>query len=74
LLAGQSLAIEATAGSATNTIEFKNVADSGVHFALFAAEPVKETFVQKGPFIMNNDAEIAQIEADYAAGRLGHLE
>lgn len=74
LQAGESIAIEATSGSATNTIEFTNVADSGAHFVLFAAVPVKEAFVQKGPFVMNNEVEIAQVEADYAAGKLGHLE
>lgn len=73
LQAGESIAIEATSSSATNTIEFTNVAGSSAHFALFAALPVKEAFVQKGPFVMNNEAEIAQIEADYAAGKLGKL-
>tara|TARA_R110002124_G_scaffold14345_10_gene64150 strand:+ start:2010 stop:2912 length:903 start_codon:yes stop_codon:yes gene_type:complete len=74
LQSGESIAIEATSGPATNTIEFTNVAASGARFALFAAAPVKEAFVQKGPFVMNNEAEIAQVEADYAAGKLGHLE
>ena len=74
LQAGQSIAMEATSDSASNTIEFTNVADSGAHFALFAAVPVKEPFVQKGPFVMSNEAEIAQVEADYKAGKLGHLE
>ena len=74
LRTGESIAIEAISGSATHTIEFANGADSVAHFALFAAVPVKEAFVQKGPFVMNNEAEIAQVEADYAAGKLGHLE
>lgn len=74
LQAGESIAIEASPGSATHTIELRNVADSDAHFALFAAVPVKEAFVHKGPFVMNNEAEIAQVEADYAAGKLGYLE
>lgn len=74
LRAGETIAIESNSGPATNTIEFTNVADSDAHFALFAAEPVKEAFVQKGPFVMNNEAEVAQVEADYAAGKLGHLK
>ena len=73
LQAGEAIAIEAGSSSTTNTLEFTTVADSGAHFALFAAVPVKESFVQKGPFVMNNEAEIAQVEADYAAGKLGHL-
>lgn len=74
LQAGESIAIEATTVSASNTIEFTNIADSGAHFALFAAVPVREAFVQKGPFVMNNEAELAQLEADYVAGKLGYLE
>ena len=74
LQAGESIAIEASSDSATNTIEITNVAASGAHFALFAAVPLKEAFVQKGPFVMSNETEIAQVEADYAAGKLGHLE
>jgi len=74
LQTGESIAIQAASGFATNKIELTNVADSDAHFALFAAVPVKEAFVQKGPFVMSNEAEIAQVEADYVAGKLGHLE
>ena len=74
LRAGESIAIESHSGSATKIIEFTSVADSDAHFALFAAEPVREAFVHKGPFVMNNEAEVAQVEADYAAGKLGHLK
>ncbi len=74
LQAGESVAIEATPGSAASTIALRSTADSGARFALFAAAPVKEAFVQKGPFVMNNAAEIARVEADYAAGKLGHLD
>ncbi|MCG8315369.1 MAG: pirin family protein [Pseudomonadales bacterium] len=73
LQTGESIAIEATSGAITHTIELTNIADSGAHFALFVAEPVKEAFVQKGPFVMSNAAEIAQVEADYAAGKLGNI-
>jgi len=74
LQAGESIAIEATFGSGDHTIEFTNVAAPGAHFVLLAAAPVKEAFVQKGPFVMNNESEIATVEADYAAGKLGHIE
>lgn len=74
LQAGESIAIETTSGSAAHTIEITDATDSGAHFALFSALPVKEPFIQKGPFVMNNEAEIAQVEADYAAGKFGHLE
>ena len=74
LQAGEAIAIEASSSSAANTIELRNIAASGAHFALLAAAPVKEAFVQKGPFVMSNEAEIEQVEANYAAGKLGHLE
>lgn len=74
LQAGESIALQTTAGSAAHTIELTDATGSGAHFALFAAMPVKEPFVQKGPFVMNNEADIAQVEANYAAGKLGHLD
>jgi hypothetical protein len=74
LHAGESLAVKAVAGHAVHAIELMNTGSSAAHFALFAAVPVGEIFVHKGPFVMSNEAEIAQVEADYAAGKLGRLE
>jgi redox-sensitive bicupin YhaK (pirin superfamily) len=74
LQGGESLAVEAASDHAAHTIELTNTAGSAAHFALFTATPVGEAFVQKGPFVMSNDAEIAQVEADYAAGKLGRLK
>ena len=74
LQAGESLAVEAASVYAAHAIELTNTAGSAAHFALFAATPVEEDFVQKGPFVMSNEAEIAQAEADYAAGKLGRLK
>lgn len=74
LEAGESIAIKANSHSATKTIALRNCTDSEAHFALFAALPVKEAFAQKGPFVMNNEAEIARVEAEYAAGKLGSLK
>jgi redox-sensitive bicupin YhaK (pirin superfamily) len=74
LKAGESLAVEAASACAAPSIELTNTVDSAAHFALFTATPVGEPFVQKGPFAMSSEAEIAKVEADYAAGRLGRLE
>jgi hypothetical protein len=41
---------------------------SGVLIA--AARPLNEPMVQRGPFVMNTEAEIAQAWADYQAGVL----
>lgn len=74
LQAGEAIAIEAISNSSVQTISIANLTTSRAHFALFAAAPVKEIFVQKGPFVMSNDAEIAQFEADYAEGKFGRLK
>jgi redox-sensitive bicupin YhaK (pirin superfamily) len=74
LQTGESLTVEAASAYAAHTIELTNTADSAAHFALFTAMPVGEVFVHKGPFVMSSEAEIAQVEADYAAGKLGRLE
>jgi redox-sensitive bicupin YhaK (pirin superfamily) len=71
--AGEALSIEATSKVITNLIELTNIASSTAHFVLFASVPVNESFVQKGPFVMSNEAEIARIEAAYAAGKLGQI-
>lgn len=74
LLAGQSIAISSSDDASLNTVRLSNTGNEQAHFALFAGKPIGEAFVQKGPFVMNTEAEIAQVEADFAAGRLGHLK
>lgn len=71
--AGEALAIETTSKANNNLIELTNIASAKAHFVLFASVPVNESFVQKGPFVMSNEAEIARIEAAYAAGKLGQI-
>ncbi len=43
------------------------------HFVVLAAEPLKESFVQKGPFVMRCVEDLAQAARDYANGRFGQL-
>ena len=74
LLEGQSIAISGTIAEAITDIQLSNVGNEPAHFAMFAGQPIGETFVQKGPFVMNTEEEIAQIEADFAAGKLGQLD
>jgi redox-sensitive bicupin YhaK (pirin superfamily) len=71
--AGEALSIETTSKVNINLIELTNIESSTAHFVLFASVPVNESFVQKGPFVMSNEAEIARIEAAYAAGKLGQI-
>jgi redox-sensitive bicupin YhaK (pirin superfamily) len=72
--AGEALSIETTSKVNINLIELTNTASSTAHFVLFASAPVNESFVQRGPFVMSNEAEIARIEAAYAAGKLGQIQ
>ena len=74
LLPGQSIAIESQSESEPHAIELINASDSRSHFALLAGRPVREAFIQKGPFVMSTEAEIEQLEADFAAGGLGRLD
>lgn len=74
LSTGQSIAITQSEDTLTHSIQLENSVSEQVHFALFAAKPIREDFVQKGPFVMSTEADIAQVEADYAAGKLGYLD
>ena len=69
LSAGQAVALS----PAEQKLTIANRKDEPAHFVMFAAKPIGEAFVQKGPFIMSSEAEIARIEADVAAGKLGQL-
>jgi redox-sensitive bicupin YhaK (pirin superfamily) len=74
LLAGQSIAMSSSDDEPSNAVRLSNAGNEQAHFALFSGKPIAEAFVQKGPFVMNTEAEIAQVEADFAAGRLGYLK
>ena len=40
---------------------------------IVTGEPIKEAFVQAGPFVMTTENEIAAVEAAHRSGRLGTL-
>lgn len=60
----------ALAGAADVSIS----AAAGAHVVLFQAHPLRETFIQRGPFAMGSTAELDAVEADYRAGRLGSID
>lgn len=72
-----------TAGSADlepgKAIAFAGAADisfsskEGAHVVLFQGHPLRQAFVQRGPFAMGNAAELDAVEADDRAGRLGSI-
>jgi len=66
---GEALAVGAIEEHAA--LHVRGRSDS--HFVLVTGEPIGETFVQRGPFVMSNEAEIVQLEADYREGRLGGI-
>lgn len=70
---GQSVAISQLLTCVEQEIQILNKDDKTAHFVLFASAPIHEEFVQKGPFIMDSEAEIEQVKADFAAGKLGYL-
>jgi len=67
--AGEALAISARQNPVTLTLRARE--DS--HAVIVTGEPIAEPFVQRGPFVMSTEAEIAEVEAVYRAGRLDKL-
>lgn len=66
---GEAVAAEAM----TTALAMKLNATVDSHVVIVMAKPVAETFVQRGPFVMSNEAEIAQVEAAYRSGQLGRI-
>jgi redox-sensitive bicupin YhaK (pirin superfamily) len=46
---------------------------SGARVVLLAARPLREPVVAHGPFIMNDEQQVAKAVEDYRAGRMGRL-
>lgn len=73
LSAGQAIALSPLEGDGKQVLQFRNAGANIAHFVLFAAAPLGESFVQKGPYVAATQADIQRIEADYAAGKFGYL-
>jgi redox-sensitive bicupin YhaK (pirin superfamily) len=61
--AGDVVELDASAGSSGNT-----------QALLLGGVPINEPVVQRGPFVMNTEAEIATAIHDYESGRMGAIE
>ncbi|MEP5937239.1 MAG: pirin-like C-terminal cupin domain-containing protein [Erythrobacter sp.] len=69
LPSGEALAISAR--KSPGTLVLRARAES--HAVIVTGEPIAQPFVQRGPFVMSTEAEIAEVEAAYRAGHLGKL-
>nr|XP_022322600.1 pirin-like isoform X2 [Crassostrea virginica] len=52
-------------------IRVENSGSTMCHLVMIAGEPIKETIVQYGPFVMNSDDEIQKTFRDYQLGKNG---
>lgn len=73
--------INHTDASALDFVLFENdgeeiviEAKTTAHLLLFNGEPINESVVQHGPFVMNTEQEIRQAVADFHSGKFGTLE
>ncbi len=48
--------------------------EDGAHIVLFRGQPIRQAFVQRGPYAMGNAAELDAVEAAYRSGRLGSID
>lgn len=65
----RAIAIEV--GTSAQPVQFSS--SDNAHFVVLQGEPIKEAFVQKGPFVMSNIDELNQVVADYENGLLGAI-
>jgi len=63
-----------TAIAVSGTANISISSELGAHVVLFQGNPLRQEFVQRGPFSMGNTAELDAIEADYRSGRLGSID
>jgi quercetin 2,3-dioxygenase len=54
--------------------DFQVETESGAVFLLLSGEPINETLVPHGPFLMNTKEEIRQAFQDFQSGKFGVLE
>lgn len=60
--------------SGPTTLPLAMTSAGGAHLAMLQGHPIRERFVQQGPFVMSNTAELAAVAAAHAAGRLGSID
>lgn len=71
---GEALTVRSGADQCPVDLGVRSRRGGTTHFALFDAAPIRESYVQQGPFVMGSARELAEIQAAYAAGQLGLLD
>ena len=69
LVAGQALCAGTASGQATLSCR----SAAGAHFVVLAGPRIDEPIVQRGPFVLDSEAALAQTLADFRAGRFGEV-
>ena len=54
-------------------LKVRGAAPTQSHFVVMTGEPIKEAFVQQGPFAMTTQQEIDDVVAKYEVGELGQI-
>jgi redox-sensitive bicupin YhaK (pirin superfamily) len=57
----------------SDAVEIRNVGTEPLSLLLIAGEPIGEPVARRGPFVMNDQNEIAQAIEDYRSGKMGVL-
>lgn len=74
-LGGQELSLSKQRAIAlsvgTKTQQLTLTSENKAHLVVLQSTPIKEQFVQKGPFVMSNIDELNQVAANYESGLLG---
>ncbi|WP_299882800.1 pirin-like C-terminal cupin domain-containing protein [uncultured Sulfitobacter sp.] len=65
--AGTAIAFDSSSGISISS-------DDAAHVVLFRGKPLRQAFVQRGPFVMGNAGELDAVEAAYRDGLLGSLD
>jgi hypothetical protein len=71
---GQAIAINNAENGESITVRISAGNRSQAQFALLDGQPVKEPYVQKGPFVMGSMQEIESINQAFDEGRFGSLD
>ena len=71
---GRALTISNPQAGRTTDLRLQSHAEQAAHFAMFAAEPLQEPYVQQGPLVMGSAAAIADAQAAYKAGHFGQVD